>query len=293
MSDRSEPDDEYSLVPLRGGAFSVRARSYAETMHPGVGPEAEAEALYVRQTGLIERLQRHEGEFVIWDIGLGAAANALTVLRRVEQVARPLQLRMFSFDDTTGPLAFALQHAAELPYLSGYESTVATLVERRAVTLERGRQEVRWELGLGDFPTLLTSETAASWPRPHLILFDPFSPARNPAMWTRSVFGHLFSRLDPQRPCLLSTYSRSTATRVALLLAGFWVGAGLATGLKEETTVAANVPDLIASPLDQRWLERARRSDSAEPLIDSVYRKAPLTTETWSRLQGHPQFQRG
>jgi tRNA U34 5-methylaminomethyl-2-thiouridine-forming methyltransferase MnmC len=42
---------------------------------------AEAEALYVRQLRLPERLRRSSGEFVIWDVGLGAAANVLTVLR--------------------------------------------------------------------------------------------------------------------------------------------------------------------------------------------------------------------
>lgn len=38
------------------------------------------------------------------------------------------------------------------------------------------------------------------------------------------------------------------------------------------------------------WLERARRSDSAEPMTESVYRKAPLTALSWEKLQAHPQF---
>ena len=79
-------------------------------------------------------------------------------------------------------------------------------------------------------------------------------------------------------------------TRVALLLAGFWVGAGRAAGRKEQTTIAANARELIAEPLDQRWLERARHSPSAEPLWEPVYRQAPLAPATWDRLQRHPQF---
>ena len=74
------------------------------------------------------------------------------------------------------------------------------------------------------------------------------------------------------------------------VLAGFWVGAGRATGLKEETTLASNTPNLITEPLDQRWLERARCSRSAEPLWEPVYRQAPLAPETWERLCRHPQF---
>jgi hypothetical protein len=96
--------------------------------------------------------------------------------------------------------------------------------------------------------------------------------------------------LDPKRPCALPTYSRSTMLRVTLLLAGFFVGKGHATGEKEETTIAANQRELVREPLDLRWLRRARNSTSAEPLWTPVYRQARLSSETWERLIRHPQF---
>ena len=65
---------------------------------------------------------------------------------------------------------------------------------------------------------------------PHAIYFDAFSPAKNPAMWTLPVFQNLFRTLDPQRPCALTTYSRSTLIRATLLLAGFFFGVGHAGG---------------------------------------------------------------
>jgi len=110
-------------------------------------------------------------------------------------------------------------------------------------------------------------------------------------MWTLPLFTNLFQLLDPQRPCALPTYSRSTILRVTLLLAGFFVGVGHATGLKEETTIAANTLDLIAEPLDRRWLERASRSHSAEPLREPAYSRAPLSPATAEKLRRHPQFQ--
>jgi hypothetical protein len=125
---------------------------------------------------------------------------------------------------------------------------------------------------------------------PHAILFDAYSPAKNPAMWTQPLFANLFHLLDPQRPCALPTYSRSTLLRVTLLLAGFFVGAGHGTGEKEETTIAANGLDLIDQPLDRGWLRRARHSTSAEPLWEPVYRQRPLALATWERLLAHPQF---
>jgi hypothetical protein len=121
-------------------------------------------------------------------------------------------------------------------------------------------------------------------------MFDAFSPAKNPAMWTLPLFSRLFQLLDPARPCALPTYSRATILRVTLLLAGFFVGAGHATGEKEETTIAANSLELIEEPLPCKWLERVRRSTSAEPLREPVYRQSPLQAATWEQLTAHPQF---
>jgi hypothetical protein len=78
--------------------------------------------------------------------------------------------------------------------------------------------------------------------------------------------------------------------RVTLLLAGFFVGVGHATGQKEETTIAANSLQLIDEPLDRRWLQRAHRSTSAEPMWDPVYRQSRLSEESWAKLQQHTQF---
>src|SRR5580765_4488244 len=101
-------DKGYKIVKLASGVNSVHSLAHQETFHPVIGPVAEAEALYVRQLGLVERLQAHSGEFVIWDVGLGAAANALTVLRETREIEAPIQF--VSFDNTLEPLQFALEH---------------------------------------------------------------------------------------------------------------------------------------------------------------------------------------
>ena len=279
---------EYAVVRLRNGAHTVHSVAHGETMHPGIGPEAEAEAIYVKQLRLAERLRGHQGEFVIWDVGLGAAANALIVLRATADSG--VAIRLISFDDTLEPLRFAFDQRATLGYFNGCESVVERLLSHRDVAFRNRQGNVRWELHLADFPALLPSQPAQDIPKPHVILFDPWSPAKNPAMWTAPLFADLFRLLDPGRPCALATYSRSTMLRVALLLAGFHVGAGHAAGRKEETTLAANAPEGIAEPLDQRWLERACRSPSAEPLWEPVYRQAPLAAETEARLRRNPQF---
>jgi tRNA U34 5-methylaminomethyl-2-thiouridine-forming methyltransferase MnmC len=278
----------YKLVKLANGAHSLHSLAHGETFHPVIGPVAEAEALYVHQLQLRKRLKHHAGEFVVWDVGLGAAANALTVLRAIRGL--PSVVRLISFDHTITALEFALQHAAELGYFGGYEVHLQQLLRAHQVAFTDGPQSVQWELHLADFPSLLAQPVARDLPKPHAILFDAFSPAKNPTMWTLPLFANLYQLLDPQRPCALPTYSRSTILRVTLLLAGFYVGVGHATGEKEETTLAANSLDLIAEPLGRKWLGRARVSYSAEPMREPVYRQAPLSRTSWEKLQAHPQF---
>jgi hypothetical protein len=318
----------YRIVKLANGAHSVHSLAHAETFHPVVGPVAEAETLYIRQLRLIERLQRHTGEFVIWDVGLGAAANAITFLRAARinpgakgsfprtgatapvppihvgeragsalhqtgtppQAHLPPSIHLVSFDHTLEPLEFALQHTEFLEYLKGYEPQLGLLISKQHVAFKQSDLAVDWDIHLADFPTLLSQPIAGALPKPHAIMFDAFSPAKNPSMWTQPLFANLFQLLDPARPCALPTYSRSTMLRVTLLLAGFFVGVGHATGEKEETTIAANVLELLEEPLDHRWLQRARRSSCAEPLWEPCYRQAPLSPKTWQSLQQHPQF---
>jgi hypothetical protein len=314
------PITGYKLVHLANGAYAVHSLAYGEKMHPGLGPAAEAEVLHVGQLKIRERLRRHQGEFVVWDVGLGAAANAIAVLRATREF--PCPLRLVSFDDTLEPLAFALSHADALGYANGYEEPVKAILKCGQVQFADGGHLANWEFRPGDFPSLLALELERRSPKrrapkvgvqasacgrnrlkpelprvesefvaPHTILFDAFSPPKNPAMWTLPLFTNLFRLLDPKRPCNLTSYSRSTMFRVTLLLAGFFVGRGIPTGRKDETTVAANTLELIDAPLDRQWLERARGSGSAEPLREPVYCRAPLSLEGWEKLRAHPQFQ--
>ena len=293
--------NDYQLVRLNNGICSVRSLADDETFHPVIGPVAEAEALYVNQLRLRERLHNHSGEFVIWDVGLGAAANAIVALRATREISG--RLRLLSFDNTGEPLKFALQNSAALGYFDGYENQIAELLRTKRVEFENGKLKVDWKFQLGDFPAWLerrsptrrepagpTHRAGPEAGAPHAIFYDAYSPAKNPAMWTLPLFTNLFRLLDPERPCALTTYSRSTILRVTLLLAGFFVGVGHATGLKEETTIAANTLNLITNPLNARWLDRALRSHSAEPLDEPVYSRKPLSPATAEQLRRHPQF---
>jgi len=238
------------------------------------------------RTGLNLFQDAHRTRTIV--VGLGAAANVLTVLRSLTEV--PARVRIESFDHTAAPLKFALTHASELGYVVGFEDPVRNLLAHGETRFQVGACEISWRFHEADFPTWLASPDTTSVPGPDAILFDAFSPARNPAMWSLGIFRGLRQRVPQDAGGTLATYSRSTLLRVTLLLAGFHVGAGEATGEKEETTFAAADPSLVTRPLDATWLGRAIRSTSAEPLHESVYRQCPLSEESRKALESHPQF---
>jgi tRNA U34 5-methylaminomethyl-2-thiouridine-forming methyltransferase MnmC len=175
-----------------------------------------------------------------------------------------------------------LQHAEELGYLAPHRPAIDSLIAT-------GRAEagaVTWIFHSGDFTQMLRR---ASLPAPHAIVYDPYSPATNRDMWTLEHLENLHACLDPARPCLLTNYTRSTAVRVTLLLAGFLVGRGPATGEKLETTVAANALSLLNQPLDHDWLARVPRSSHGAPLRMGES-GGSVSEVDLAKLQAHPQF---
>jgi hypothetical protein len=194
---------------------------------------------------------------------LGAAANAVAVLEAFTG-QRTGRVELHSFDLTTAPLTFALQHAPTLEYPAPHVAAIDHLLARG----EWQAPLLDWCFHPGDFR--LTMKAA---PAPHAILYDPYS------------------LLDPARPCLLTNYTRSTAVRVTLLLAGFFVGLGHATGEKDQTTIATNWLDLLEEPLGERWLDRVRRSTRSAPLRRQT-KPGMVSAEDFDRLTRHPQFLR-
>ena len=278
-------DAAFELVTVQSGVCSLRSRRFAETFHPVVGPMAEARTLHLGQQRSVERAGITAGPFVIWDVGLGAAANAIAVLEAFRDFCGAAWIDLYSFDETLVPLRFAMAHATELAYLPPYLAEVAELI--RSGECEPCGQRIRWRLRLGDFSELIRH---AELPAPHGILYDPYSPTANPGMWTLEHFRTLYARLSEDAPCLLTNYTRSTAVRVTLLLAGFFVGRGCGIGEKIETTIASNRLNLLATPLDGAWLDRVRRSTRSAPLRGSATARPKISSTDLRALEAHSQF---
>lgn len=246
----------FDIVRTKTGAISIRNKLVNETMHNPVGPWTEANALYIDQPRLREKLaQNMNDEFVIFDVGLGAAANALAALTCIHSMGKKSRpVRIVSFERDLELLRFALDHAKYFEHFKGYEAALEELLAKNFWT----DGKIAWELRYGDFLELIEKESHKA----HLVFYDPYSPKMNEDMWTTRCFKLLRAKCHQpnEGSASLFTYSIATRIRVSMILADFYVGYGEATGAKTETTQASTALTEVFKPLGEAWRERWRKS---------------------------------
>jgi queuine tRNA-ribosyltransferase len=283
----------YEVHRAPEGFASIRQISSGEIMHSRTPPMQEAHRLYIEQSDLTARLHISTSEnadatpLVIWDVGLGAAANAMAAILSWEAQAaagavRPMHI--ISFENDLDPLRLAFLHNREFTYLR--HSAIGGI-------LGNGRWQsskhagLRWTLVRGDFPATIADAPAA----PDLIFFDMFSSKTDGDQWTLGVFRKILTACEG-RATELFTYTCSTPIRAALLAAGFFVAKGRSTVDKLDTTIAltpaaaqpalARGHELLAS----EWLGRWTRSTAKFPADIPEERHAAFE----QAIREHPQF---
>ena len=267
-----------------GGFYNIRQKSSGEIMHSVIPPEEEARRLYVDQSRFLERAAKEE-ELVIWDVGMGAAANVMTAIKAYEEAAAKGQvkarLNIVSFENDLNSLKLAAMHVDKFPYLK-HGAHNAILRQGR---WESKKYPISWTL-LEDF-----FEHMEDAPPPSLIFFDPFSSKTNYDFWCLETLQDIKEKADQQpNGTELLTYSASTAVRSTLLAAGFHVAKGAPTGPKGETTIACTLPALAWRKTDllgREWLDRWERSDARWPLMLSETKD----DEALEHVRQHPQFE--
>jgi queuine tRNA-ribosyltransferase len=275
----------HELVAFPNGSFSVKPLAsptgYEEAMHSHVGPWQEAETIYVGQARLAEKLARAGGPLVVFDLGLGIAANAIAAIEFFSGCAPRRDLHLHSYELHLDGLRLALTHAERFPWVARHvEALRALLANGEWTSGPEGGPRLQWRLVEGDFLSAdLTGVAAAD-----VVFFDFYSPKACPELWDVGCFSKLKTACSPRAE--LFTYGASTAARSAMLLAGWHVGRGGATEAKSETTVAAAELSDLARPLGEDWLQKLGRSE--KPLPPSI---APLSRDiALEQIRNHPQF---
>ena len=273
---------DYEIHKAWEGFSSIQQISSGEIMHSRTDPMEEARQVYVEQARLAERLRERADEpLILWDVGLGAAANAIAAIECYETVDGTRPLQIISFENDLDPLRLAAANVESFPYLR------AELVNGIITAGEWQREKLSWKLLQGDFLS-----TMGQAPAPDVIFYDMFSPNTSPALWTAAVFRKLFG-LCRDRAAELFTYTCSTANRAALLAAGFFIARGRNAGEKIETTIALTPTAFHLAKhsrdlLSCDWLAKWERSTAKFP--SDI---APNEQSGFAKIiRGHEQFRK-
>jgi queuine tRNA-ribosyltransferase len=285
----------YEVHRAPQGFASIRQISSGEIMHSRTPPMQEAHRLYIEQSEIVARLQLSSDEnaetavpLVIWDVGLGAAANAMAAILcyEAQAAAGPVRpMHVISFENDLDPLRLAFLHNREFTYLR--HSGVGGILEKGRWQSAR-HPGLRWTLMQGDF---LETMPAAPAP-PDLIFFDMFSSKTDGDQWTLAAFRRIFEACRG-RAVELFTYTCSTPIRAALLAAGFYVARGCSTVDKLDTTIALT-PEACRTPpsgkrelLAGEWLVKWGRSSAKFPADISAEQQSSFE----QTIRAHPQFE--
>jgi queuine tRNA-ribosyltransferase len=263
------------VVVTRGGARAILDHATGEVMHPIVGPKLESQSAYLVPSRLSARLAvANEAPFVLFDIGLGGGSLAIAAWHLSESLsADARRLEIVSFDHDRSALALALTFPEDFSFEDAAGEAARTLLREG----EHVTPRTRWRFIEGELPTALSAEPEQS---ADMIYWDAFSPKRNPELWTVAAFRA--ARRCANVGAALHTYSGATATRSALILAGFEVGLGAAVGAGKVGSCGVVPPARLDHPLDARWLERLARSSAPFP--------ADAPTDALKVIAGAPQF---
>jgi queuine tRNA-ribosyltransferase len=281
---------DYAVHIAMEGFASIKHVSSGEIMHSRTPPMEDARALYIEQSNLAERLRTDaeaQEPLIVWDVGLGAAANAMAAIECYEEQAKagPVRpMRIVSFENDLDSLELAVRHSDKFLYL---RHSGPTWILRQGEWQSREFPGLSWRLVRGSF--LDTMESVEE--RPEVIFYDMFSSKTCGDQWTLALFERL-ARVCSEKGAELFTYTCSTASRVAMLGAGFHVARGRNAGEKVETTIAftpaartrgfAGRHELLAA----EWFAKWKRSSAKVPAELSDAEQLALETT----ILNHEQF---
>jgi queuine tRNA-ribosyltransferase len=267
----------YEVHTSDRGFASIRHVESGEIMHSVNPPEEEARRLYLEPAAIRKRLETSD-EVVIWDVGLGAAHNAMAVVSEAMSIPVGKKVILESFEVDLDPIRLALRNTHLFKHLR-HASPNELLRNGRWISPSGG---LEWTLH-GEFLASLSQVRV-----PDVIFYDPFSSKVDGPLWTSDAFNRIFSAISG-KSSMLMTYSASTRIRAQLLAQGFYVGAGPGSGPKSTTTIAFNQrpgPDWQFALLGKEWLDRWERSDARVP---EGLQGSDLETFL-SSVRAHPQF---
>ena len=205
----------HQLIVTKDQSFSLFNETYGENLHSTHGARAETEYNFIQGC----ELKSHVGDTLnILEVGFGTGIGFFMTLDFLKENFPGKKLVFNSLEIDRNLAIWALK---DLPFTEheNYLESIGPDFYLRVI--------------LGDATLALPNFEMAPL---DAIYQDPFSPKKNPTLWSTEWFSLLLKLSGPS--CILSTYSASTSVRIALLKAGWAVYNRKGFSEKRASTIA-------------------------------------------------------
>ena len=197
-----------NLYQTKDGSYTLIHPDLAEMFHSDAGAYLEAQSLYIDSSGILEDLYCKESKKIsVFDVGLGLGYNAICTVRAWKKALESRRIEG-SFDNNikTDLCILSLEIDSELVscFLSQKASWMVNWkkedldIIKEFKKLDSSNYELvcttskgtlRWKIVVNDGLLLDLSESSFSLYEPFDYIWqDPFSPQKNPSMWSSDWF---------------------------------------------------------------------------------------------------------
>lgn len=247
---------EDHLIRTQDGSLTLWSGEFGEPYHSvSAGAIREALEKFVLPSRITEKAVVR-GKVRILDVGFGLGYNLAVALRGIREANPKAEIEIISLERRLPENVPLLPE----PYRRFHETVLNLLPEGERdgiylkVLLGDGRERLRGLYGFGA----------------DAVFHDPFSPYRNPEMWSLEFLRIVRDNIKPEGYWV--SYTSSLPVRKALKELGFRVGASEPVGRRRGGTVATLEGEL--KPLDPK--EDRKLSPFSVPFRDEDLRREPL-----------------
>lgn len=255
----------YQVIETKDGSRTLRSPHFQEACHSLDGAYAETLHNYIKPNQVENYWDHHNVcELNILEVGLGLGVGVQVTYDAVSEGLKEnhslnylaLELDEALIEYARENIKLEHQNLPSLQELERYE-------QNSIIYYQAKRAQSSLTILIGDaresLPKFIQAKLCPSF---QVIYQDPFSPRKNPSLWTREWFELLAS--TSAQGASLSTYCASVSPRKAMLEAGFRPQRLKGMGFKREITQAI----LNAENAQDESLERSLIRSKAKTLVD-------------------------
>lgn len=228
----------YRIILTEDASYSLYSEEYLQTMHSVSGAYEEAVKKHVIPSKILE-LRRKEVN--VLDIGFGLGYNVLALMHEFLRKDAKQQLGIISLEMDFSYIPLINEISFNDSRQSIYNS-ILDAIKNNGLEFDNYKIKIIKGDARDSIKRLDDSFFDA-------VFHDPYSPAKNPELWTVDFFREVNRVM--RESAILTTYSSAVQIRRALLEAGFIVGKGPSVGKKREGTLASRMEQIAGLSEDE------------------------------------------